>query len=102
MVRPTGRHRFRQLGRSARGQLDPHTREPYDLAAAAAAGVMPRSPANAEVASGVTVEDARLGQAGEAFLDGSGAGVADPVDGIEVVGGGPHDLLQAAEPDRDA
>src|SRR3954449_5297183 len=45
----------------------------------------------------VAVEDAGFGQAGEAFLDGLGPGVADALDIIEILGRGPHDLVQAPE-----
>src|SRR5688572_3256488 len=47
--------------------------------------------------SAVAVEDAGLGQAGEALLDGPGPGVAHALDLVEVVDGGPQDLLQAGE-----
>src|SRR4051812_6648001 len=45
----------------------------------------------------VALEDARLGEAREAFLDGTGARLADTLDVVEVVDRGPHDLLQVAE-----
>src|SRR5687768_31940 len=49
----------------------------------------------------VPVEDGGLGQAGEAFLDGPGPGLADTFDVVEVLHGGPHDLLRVVEAGHD-
>ena len=45
----------------------------------------------------IPIQDAALGEAGEAFLDRDGAGLADAFDVVEVGDGGAHDLLQRAE-----
>src|SRR5262249_41755875 len=45
----------------------------------------------------VTIEDARLCEPREAFLDGAGRGLAHAFDIVEVVDRGTHDLLQVAE-----
>src|SRR5436853_6212389 len=49
------------------------------------------------IASAVAVEDAGLRQSRETLLDGPGPGVAHALDGVEIVGGGPHDFLEVAE-----
>jgi MFS family permease len=50
-----------------------------------------------QVPSAVPIEDARLGQAGEAFFDRSSPGASHALDVVEVVDGRPHDLVEAAE-----
>ena len=46
----------------------------------------------------LAIQDRRLGQAGEPFLDGSGPDAADALDVVQFVDGGPQQLLQVAEP----
>ena len=50
-----------------------------------------------QVPSAVPIEDAALGQARQALLDGSSPGATYAIDIVEVVDGCPHDLVEAAE-----
>jgi len=50
-----------------------------------------------QVPSAVPIEDAALGQARQALLDGSSPGATYAIDVVEVVDGRPHDLVEAAE-----
>jgi MFS family permease len=50
-----------------------------------------------KVPSAVPIEDAALGQARQALFDGPSPGATHALDVVEVVDGGPHDLVEAAE-----